>query len=154
YRNQPLEVVLRVLPVCRHKPQLVHGLRRCLRCSEYSGCVTSWNRGCRAVPAAAQPGSRIAKTRAAIWAAKSGGRLARLQLDVLALVPTALALVRLRLAQRADFRGKLPYQLLVATLDHNVRLVRTRNLQALGHLLVDLVGKSQPQRQGIAFQRA
>src|SRR5690606_8499505 len=71
--------------------------------------------------------------------------LAGLAPDDFALVLDALALVGLRLAQVADLRGHLAHDFLVRTLDHDLRRLRRRQLDARRCLVLDLV--RIPQRQ-------
>src|SRR5262245_24529552 len=80
-------------------------------------------------------------------------RLTRLELDVLAVVPHTLALVWLGLANRANFGSELTDQLLVATLDHNVRLIWASDLQPFGDLLLHFVRISDTQGKHVPFDR-
>ena len=78
-------------------------------------------------------------------------RLTRFDLDVFAFVSNALALVRLRLSQGSDFRGKLADQLLVATSHDDVGLVGAGDLQLRRDYLFELVGIADAQLQLIAL---
>ena len=80
-------------------------------------------------------------------------RLTWLELDNFALVADAFTLVGLGLAERANLGGELADQLLVATLDHDVRLVWTGDFQASRNLFFEFVGKAYAQLQFFVFDR-
>src|SRR3546814_4063181 len=74
--------------------------------------------------------------------------LAGLADDVLALVPHALALVRLGLAEVADLGGHLADLLLVDAADHDLGGGRDLEGDAVGGLVVDGVAVAQCQLEG------
>src|SRR4029079_19403786 len=75
-----------------------------------------------------------------------------LQLDLLARVPHALALVRLRRTEVADVGGHLADLLHVRALDENFRLARRFDRNALGRGVDDRVREAERQVQVLALR--
>src|SRR5687768_4571161 len=80
------------------------------------------------------------------------GGLARLDLDLFALVANALALVGFGLAERSQLGGKLTNLLLIAALNHNVCGIRASDRQAGGNLANDLVRQPDAQLDALPSQ--
>src|SRR6185369_2931261 len=76
-------------------------------------------------------------------------RLTGLAPDYLAGVANALPLVRLGRTKTAELRGDLPDHRLVRTVDHDLRRLRRRQLDARGRLELDRVREAERQLQPV-----